>query len=220
MSTQDRAAAAHDAPYHDAGGMVEWGLSSSHRLHGGIHMGWATQERTMSGYSRAKLAVVAACAALAAAPADQPKDRAACARSLERLIGQCRRRFPRASHLTLKDYLAQKDKHEWVIVDVRPKAERDVSIIPGAVSKEAFEAKASAHPRSRVLAYGTVGWRSSDYAARLAKRGLRAHSLAGGIMAWALAGQPLVDPKGKPTKRVHVHGDRWNVLPPGYQAVK
>jgi len=176
----------------------------------------------MSGCSRAKLAVVAAavCAAVAAAPADQPKDRAACERALERLIQQCRRRFPRAKQLAVKDYLAQKDKHKWVIVDVRPKAERDVSIISGAVSKETFEASASAHQQSRVLVYCTVGWRSSDYATRLTKRGLRAQNLAGGVMAWALAGQPFVDPKGKPTKRVHVYGDRWNALPPGYQAVK
>lgn len=176
----------------------------------------------MSRCARAKLAVVAAavCAAVAAASADQPRDRAACERVVERFIGQCRRRFPRANQLAVKDYLAQKDKHKWVIVDVRPKAERDVSIIQGAMSKEAFEANARAHEHSRVLVYCTVGWRSSDYATRLSKRGLRAHNLAGGLMAWALAGQPLVDPKGKPTKRVHVYGDRWNALPPGYEAVK
>jgi rhodanese-related sulfurtransferase len=97
--------------------------------------------------------------------------------------------------------------------------ERSVSIIPGARSKEEFETHLDEHAGRHILVYCTAGCRSGAYAKELRERGLNAFNLRGGVLDWALSGGPSVKPDGEPTRRVHVHGQRWNVLPPGYQVV-
>ena len=43
-------------------------------------------------------------------------------------------------------------------------------------------------------------------------------NLKGSILPWVHAGQELVDDTG-PTRRVHVHGREWGLLPAGYEPV-
>jgi sodium/bile acid cotransporter 7 len=104
-----------------------------------------------------------------------------------------------------------------VIVDVRPAAERAVSMIPGAVSAEQWQADRSGG--RRVVAYCTAGYRSGDFARDWRAQGVAVENLAGGILAWLHADQPVVDSRDQPTRRVHVYGRRWNLLPPGYEGV-
>lgn len=47
---------------------------------------------------------------------------------------------PEVPWLTPTEFLERSREEQWTIVDVRTPPERGVSIIPGAVSKEVFEA--------------------------------------------------------------------------------
>ncbi|MGE4072011.1 MAG: rhodanese-like domain-containing protein [Lysobacterales bacterium] len=101
-----------------------------------------------------------------------------------------------------------------LLLDVRSKAEREVSVIPGAI----FDAD-SIPAGSRVVVYCTVGLRSGVAARELRQRGFDAVNLRGGILAWLAIGGELVDLKGQPTQAVHVYGRRWNAVPDNVQAV-
>ncbi|MGD9002689.1 MAG: rhodanese-like domain-containing protein [Anaerolineae bacterium] len=122
--------------------------------------------------------------------------------------------------LSPAEFLERSREERWTIVDVRTAPERAVSIIPGAVSKEEFEARLDEHAKSKVLVYCTAGCRSGAYAEALRQRGVNAFNLRGGVLAWALNGGSFATFDGKSTRQVHVHGERWDVLPPGYEAVK
>jgi rhodanese-related sulfurtransferase len=101
-----------------------------------------------------------------------------------------------------------------LLLDVRSKAEREVSVIPGAI----FDA-GSIPAGSRVVVYCTVGLRSGIAARKLRERGIDAVNLRGGILAWLAVGGELVDPTGQPTHAVHVYGRRWDAVPDNVQAV-
>ena len=105
-----------------------------------------------------------------------------------------------------------------VLVDVRPERERAVSTIPGAITEEAFAALPAESDRV-IIAYCTIGERSGRFARDLVGNGVDARNLTGGILGWAFDGGELVDRAGEPTKRAHVYGDRWNLLPEGWVGV-
>lgn len=114
-----------------------------------------------------------------------------------------------------------------LFVDVREPRERDVSVIAGAVTKEAFEKDRAKYKDRRVVVYCTIGYRSGVYVKKLAEQGVEAANLKGGILAWTHAGggvQAGAKPargenQGAPTKRVHVYGRKWNLLPDGFESV-
>lgn len=101
-----------------------------------------------------------------------------------------------------------------LLLDVRSKAEREVSVIPGAI----FDA-GSIPAGGRVVVYCTVGLRSGIAARKLRAQGIDAVNLRGGILAWLAAGGELLDPAGQPTQAVHVYGRRWDAVPDNVQAV-
>lgn len=142
------------------------------------------------------------------------------ARRTESLTAVCHHIHPQVPWLSRREFLERSRKEQWTIVDVRTAGERRVSMIPGAVSKEEFEAHLADHARSKVLVYCTAGCRSGAYAKALRERGLNAFNLRGGVLAWALSGGQFATIDGKSTRQVHVHGERSDVLPPGYEAVR
>lgn len=98
-----------------------------------------------------------------------------------------------------------------ILVDVRGFFERRVSMLPGAISQEEFEARLKSGVQSdRLICYCTIGYRSGRYShevrpsaapgrrrrcradqravSQLRKQGLDAYNLAGGIIAWTHAG--------------------------------
>lgn len=104
--------------------------------------------------------------------------------------------------------------HPPILLDTRSERERAVSTIAGAVvAADAIPAGAS------VVVYCTIGLRSGIAARELRARGVDALNLRGGILAWVAAGGTLVDANGRPTRRVHVYGRRWNAVPKGFEAV-
>lgn len=107
---------------------------------------------------------------------------------------------------------------EPVFVDVRSDEERAVSMLPGAIDKEAFEANREDYRNRPVVTYCTIGARSGLYAKKLQKDGYDVYNLRGSVLSWSHAGRTL-EHDGQPTRRVHTYGHRWALLPEGYEAV-
>ncbi|MEO1528542.1 MAG: rhodanese-like domain-containing protein [Planctomycetota bacterium] len=110
------------------------------------------------------------------------------------------------------------DSDDVVLVDVRSEAERSVSMIPGAVSKEQFEDEADQYRDRTIVPYCTVGGRALLYARKLAKQGFDTRCHRESILGWCDAELPLVDAEGNPTNRVHVVMKPFRV-PARYEAV-
>mmetsp|Transcript_72256 Transcript_72256/g.200423 ORF Transcript_72256/g.200423 Transcript_72256/m.200423 type:complete len:738 (+) Transcript_72256:61-2274(+) len=91
-----------------------------------------------------------------------------------------------------------------VLVDVRTKEEQTVSMIPGALTREAFEAEllpslaqqaATGSDTRLVVPYCTVGYRSGMYCRDLRNNhGLRKVQNGEGVLMWTFDGGPLVRP--------------------------
>lgn len=106
-----------------------------------------------------------------------------------------------------------------VIVDVREPGEIAVSTIPGALTKTEFENRLDEMDSKMIVVHCTIGYRSAKYVEELKRRGVKAYNLKGSILAWVHEGLPVVDASGKETKKVHVYGPKWNLLPEGYEGV-
>jgi rhodanese-related sulfurtransferase len=127
--------------------------------------------------------------------------------------------YPGVSLLAPGEFVERSEREEWTIVDARSAAERGVSTIPGALSLEEYETVAGLNPGRPVLVYGMTSYRSSVWVQRLQERGIDAHSLAGGLLAWTIDGRPLVTEDGRLTCNVAAWDGVERALPPGYQAV-
>lgn len=105
-----------------------------------------------------------------------------------------------------------------LLVDVRSSEESSVSMIPGAITRAAYENDAATYDGYRIVSYCTVGVRSERYTRELRKDDVDAVNFEGSIIAWVEAGLPLVTPTGKQTRRVHTWSKRFRV-PEGYVQV-
>jgi len=105
-----------------------------------------------------------------------------------------------------------------VLVDVRSDQERQVSMIPGAISRREFERQPDRFAGREVVTYCTIGYRSGLYAQKLVDAGWNARNLRGSIVSWTHVGGELLQ-GGLPTRRVHVYGRKWNLVAAGYEAV-
>ena len=139
---------------------------------------------------------------------------------VKQLAELCRQLRLHITWLWPAEVLRMGEQEGWQIVDVHPPGERRVSgIPPSTLSQDAFEAWTEANEPKRVLVYCVIGCHSGVYVPKLHKRGIRAADLWGGLLVWVQEGGTLVNPGGKETRRVHVHGIPWDVLPPGYETV-
>lgn len=106
----------------------------------------------------------------------------------------------------------------FVLVDVRSEAEYKVSVIPGAITKAAYEKDVKKYQGRTVIPYCLSGGRSKAYAKQLVSKGVKVQNYQGSILAWVDAELPLTTIEGKPTKRVHTVSDRHHV-PAKYEQV-
>mmetsp|Transcript_20681 Transcript_20681/g.52118 ORF Transcript_20681/g.52118 Transcript_20681/m.52118 type:complete len:225 (+) Transcript_20681:104-778(+) len=117
----------------------------------------------------------------------------------------------------------QRGEADFVVVDARRPEEQEVSMLPGSVTQEEFEADREAHRGKTVFCYCTVGYRSGIFADKLRQEGLEGVNLRGSIMAWTLEGLPLVrrsEGAEAETKQVHTFGKQWAGLHgEGYEPV-
>jgi rhodanese-related sulfurtransferase len=141
------------------------------------------------------------------------------ARTAERLADLCRMLYPGVPSLAPGEFVERSTREDWIIIDARSPTERGVSIIPGALSLEGYEMIAAVNRDKPVLVYDIAGYRSSVWVQRLQERGIDAHSLAGGLLAWTIDGRPLVTEDGSLTYRVAAWDGVERALPPGYQAI-
>ncbi len=139
--------------------------------------------------------------------------------AIEEMITGYRAEYPDAPELTVPELMERMASEDILLVDVREAAEQGVSMIPGAIPVSQFEEDKEKYMGRTIVAYCTIGLRSGKCAQGLFKEGFKAYNLHGSILAWAHAGRPLVDSSGSETRRVHVYGREWNLLPQGYTPV-
>ena len=103
-----------------------------------------------------------------------------------------------------------------LLLDVRTKEEYEVSHLKDAVlaasEKEALEALAGVPPDRPVVLYCSVGYRSSEMAGFLQKRGFeKVYNLEGSIFAWANEGKPVYRGEER-VQVVHPYDRVWGKL--------
>mmetsp|Transcript_6208 Transcript_6208/g.11038 ORF Transcript_6208/g.11038 Transcript_6208/m.11038 type:complete len:180 (-) Transcript_6208:49-588(-) len=108
-------------------------------------------------------------------------------------------------------------------VDTREPRERDIAALPGSIPASEFDAEAAQASGKLIVAYCTVGYRSGLFCRNLVREHpeLNDHvkNLAGGILSWCHAGQPVVDAQNQTTQTVNVYGKAWDLLPDGHVGV-
>jgi len=138
--------------------------------------------------------------------------------ALEEMVEETRQEFPEVDGLGVDEVRRLYEAGEALFIDVRTAAERAVSTLPGAITPEEFERNSELYADRTPIAYCTIGYRSAELARRLSTDGRRVFNFEGSIVAWTHAEGTLEGPEG-PTRRVHVYGDRWNLVADGYEAV-
>lgn len=138
---------------------------------------------------------------------------------IDEMYGEYHDEFPSIQEISADELATLQEETDIVIVDVREDKERAVSMIPGAISKSEFEDRIDEVGDKPVVVYCTIGYRSGLYVKELKEKGVDASNLAGSILSWTHAGQPVVDGEGNETNRVHVYGKQWNLLPEGMEGV-
>ncbi|MCL4692184.1 MAG: rhodanese-like domain-containing protein, partial [Candidatus Hydrogenedentes bacterium] len=161
------------------------------------------------------VAVMAGCGAPSAEVRSDAEKRA----QVEAMCVEYHRSFPDVPEVSAEGLSRLLATGDVVLVDVRTEDERKVSGIPDAISKAAFEEDEDGYVDKTIVTYCTIGYRSGVYAEALREKGLDARNLRGSILSWVHDGKAVVDPEGAETKRVHVYGPEWDLLPEGYTAI-
>jgi len=140
------------------------------------------------------------------------------AAAIEKMYTDYQKGFPDVPEVEPAELSKSLDAGRIVLVDVREPREWAVSRIDGAITQADFESKRDSFKDRPIVAYCTIGYRSGQFAKRLAEDGFEASNLRGSLLAWAQAGLPLINDEGE-TKQVHVYGPQWDLLPDGYESV-
>jgi rhodanese-related sulfurtransferase len=128
--------------------------------------------------------------------------------------------FPEVSDITPREamrLLAQKEK--VVLVDVRSPEEQQVSMLPGAVTREDFLRNLDHYRDHVIIGYCTISYRSGKLAQDLRQQGITMLNLQGGLLAWLHEGGGVYS-QGVETRKVHVYGKKWDLAPARFQTVR
>ncbi|MCW5559205.1 MAG: rhodanese-like domain-containing protein [Verrucomicrobiae bacterium] len=136
-----------------------------------------------------------------------------------RMKALVRARFPEVRHLTpeeLAAWLADARRVPPLLLDVRTRAEFDVSHLPGArhVTPKipVNRLLPTLPPDTPVVVYCSVGYRSAACATRLLKAGYpHVINLEGSLFQWANEGRPL-ESDGQPVRKVHPYSESFGKL--------
>lgn len=126
--------------------------------------------------------------------------------------------FPDVPRLTTADLAALLEKDgaaKPVLLDVRTKAEFDVSHLSGAIRVEpTSDSHKLSLPKNRpIITYCSVGYRSAAMAKKLRDTGYsNVANLEGSIFRWANEKRLLVHNDGRPTDKVHPYNALWGML--------
>lgn len=128
-----------------------------------------------------------------------------------------RRDFPTIRRITPKEtaaWLADDKRPPPVLLDVRTKAEYEISHIHGAQRVEpGADANAIKLPRDcPIVTYCSVGYRSGAFAKKLQDAGyINVQNMSGSIFQWANEGRP-VERDGRRAEKVHPYDGLWGKL--------
>ena len=164
------------------------------------------------------LLTAALMAFLACARTREPPSDAEKLAKIEAFYTKYKRSFPKVRDITASELAARAGEDDLVLVDVRTPPEREISMIPGAITSESFEAHPDDYRGKTVVTYCTAGYRSGLYAEKLRNNGWTVLNLKGSLLLWSHAGQPL-EHDGQPTRQIHTFGPDWDLLAEGYEAV-
>jgi rhodanese-related sulfurtransferase len=121
---------------------------------------------------------------------------------------------PELSTAELANWLADDSRPQPVLLDVREPAEFQVSHLRNAqqVSPAALPSDLKLAKDSPVVAYCSVGYRSSALVQRLRAAGYsKVYNLHGSLFTWANDGLPLYQGNA-PASKVHPYNNRWATL--------
>ncbi len=126
--------------------------------------------------------------------------------------------FPEVKDISPKKAMELLRNDKVVFVDTRDSREMRVSMLPNAVTKDAFLSNPQKYTDKTVVAYCTISYRSGKFVEEASKKGIPIYNLEGGVLAWVLEGGKVYDARGE-THRIHVYGKRWNYPAQGYESV-
>jgi rhodanese-related sulfurtransferase len=126
--------------------------------------------------------------------------------------------FPDIPDISVEELLKFQKKENVILVDVRNPEEWTISMLPGAITKETFMDNIHHYKEYMIIPYCTIGYRSGLFTKEISKTKLNSKNLRGGVLTWAHAKQKFVNTDGD-SQKVHVYGEKWNLLPKGYKAI-
>lgn len=126
--------------------------------------------------------------------------------------------FPDVADISANAALLLLNEPNTLFVDVRKEKEREVSTIPGAITKKQFLKEIERYRNMNIIAYCTISYRSGKFAEKMAKKGVAITNLQAGLLGWVHAGGPLVA-GGRQVKKLHVYGKKWDLAPADIQTV-
>ena len=137
----------------------------------------------------------------------------------ERALRLVREAFPQVPRMTtarLAAMRADDRRPDIILLDARTAAEFDVSHLPGAIlasnTRMALSVLEANEPDSTIIVYCSVGYRSSQLAANLRRRGFEnVFNLEGSLFQWANEGRPLYRGKQR-VFEAHRYDDEWGQL--------
>ena len=137
---------------------------------------------------------------------------------IENLYDGYKTRFPDVLDLTPRQAMSLLDDQKAIFIDTREAEERQVSMLPGAISEEEFLGNYVSYGDHVKIAYGTISSRSGNFAEKFQSEGIPVYNLRGGVLAWVHEGGKIYDEIGE-THHIHVHSRQWNLAPEQYTAV-
>jgi rhodanese-related sulfurtransferase len=128
-------------------------------------------------------------------------------------------KFPEVPSITtteLAALLADKQAAKPFLIDVRTRAEFDVSHLQGAhhvePDSEPSQLELAVAKQAPIVTYCAVGYRSAAFARKLRAAGFtNVRNLEGSIFQWANEDRPVVK-DGKPAQTVHPYDGFWGTL--------
>jgi rhodanese-related sulfurtransferase len=143
---------------------------------------------------------------------------AAKATQVEDMYDRYKKSFPQVKDIAAQDAMRLYDAGKVLFVDVRDPEEQAVSMLPAAITGEAFLKDPRRYKDKLVIGYCTISYRSGVLAKKLHEKGITMVNLRGGLLAWLHEGGKVYQ-DGQPVNKVHVYGRKWNLSPDAYEAV-
>ena len=155
---------------------------------------------------------------LAFAISNDDSDEGSRHRTVQEMYNEYKKSFPGVPDISAKEAIEKNKQGKVIFVDVRKAEEKNISMLPGAITERELLLNPQRYKNHLIIAYCTIGYRSGKLSEKLQKQGIRMVNLRGGILAWLHAGGTVYR-KGKPVNRVHIFGKKWDLAPSDVESV-